>query len=265
MIVNARSAVAVSLAEVDLLCSAADSAPPYPLRVPSFGTTVAERRAVLRDAGEQLAARGLADERGPLGVAEAFAYLLQDSVYVLDLLLTSGKSAHGAVLLARRDIAVLVTQALTGDHAVHLAEFSVDDAVDELLTMIPDQEPARTAPFSLPSAALRRVHTELRGRGDLDADELDGVLAANGVTDRVARRLVGQLQPVVGNGQLGIAARGGYAKEWRRTGEELRWLDTERGRFQLLAAEDDGWLSVNPMHPADLSNAVRQMAGSLRG
>jgi hypothetical protein len=52
--------------------------------------------------------------------------------------------------------------------------------------------------------------------------------------------------------------------EWRRVGAELRWLDTEKGRFQLVAGPDGEWMSVNPMHANDLSNAVRRMAGELR-
>ncbi|GAB3436645.1 hypothetical protein GCM10027436_15720 [Actinophytocola sediminis] len=246
------------------MCTAANSTPPYPLRIPATGTTVTERRAVLRAAGEQLAARGLADERGPLGVAEAFAYLLQDCTLVLDLLLADGADVLGGVLLARRDLAVLVTQQLTGDHAVHLAELPLDDAVDDLLAIVPIHDAARTAPFSLPANTFRRIHAELRARRQLTATEWDELLAANGVTDRLARRLVTHLQPVRGNGQVGLATRGGNANEWRRVGDELRWLDTELGRYQLLAAEDDGWLSVNPMHPADLSNGLRRMAGALR-
>jgi len=271
MIISARSAVAMGVAEVDLLCSTANAAPPFPLRVPSAGATSTERRAVLRAAGEQLAARGLADERGPLGVAEAFAYLLQDAPMTLDLVLSIGGDVLGAVLLARQDFAVLATQQLSAPDApepVCMAELRLDDAVDELLRLIPDHDAAMTAPFSLPRAALDRVYRTLLRRGAssdrLGSDEWDELLAANGIDDRLARRLVTHLQPVLGNGQMGLATRGGYAHQWRRVGAELRWLDTERGRFQFLDAQDGEWLSVNPMHPQDLASAVRGLAVSLR-
>jgi hypothetical protein len=264
MIIGARSAVTMGAAEVDLLCSAANSAPPYPLRVPTHGTTVNERRTTLRAAGEHLAARGLADERGPLGVAEAFAYLLQDCTLTLDLLLAIGSDVLGAVLLARRDLAVLVVQRLTEDNDITMAELSLDDAVDELQYLIPAHPAAVTSPFSLPTGALRRIHTELREKDDLTPAEWDETLAAHDVTDRLARRLVTQLQPVLGNGQAGLAKRGGYANVWRRAGDELRWLDTERGRFQLVPADGGEWTSVNPMHPADLANGLRGLAGLLR-
>jgi hypothetical protein len=261
----ATSAVALGVAEVDLLCATAGVAPPFPLRVPSAGATSAERRAVLRAASERLAARGLADERGPLGVAEAFVYLLRDARTTLDLVLSGGLATLGALLLVRRDLAVLVTQEFAAE-SVSMAELSFDDAVDELLWLVPDHGAALAAPFSLPKAVLGRVYRALLDRQGkpLGLDEWEHLLAAHGIDDRLARRLVTHLQPVVGNGQMGLAVRGGYANQWRRAGAELRWLDTERGRFQLVDTDDGGWLSVNPMHAHDLASAVRGLAWSLR-
>lgn len=268
MIISARSAVPIGAAEVDLLCAAANAAPPFPLRIPNTGTTIRDRRVALRLASEQLAARGLADERGPLGVAEAFAYLLQDCTLALDMVLAMGTDVLGAVLLARQDVAVLITQELTSEEPLRIAELRLDDAVDELLGFVPPHEAAMTSPFSLPTGALDRLHRELlsrRDRGRVGPDEWEALLARHGVDDRTARRLVNYLQPVLGNGQVGLATRGGYAKEWRRVGGELRWLDTEKGRFQLVPGVDDEWTNVNPMHANDLANAIRRMAGELRG
>lgn len=267
MIISARSAVTMGVAEIDLLCAAADSAPPFPLRVPSNGATSTERRAVLRAAGERLAARGLADARGPLGVAEAFAYLLQDARTTLDLVLSTGADTVGVVMLARQDLAVLVTQNPAAPEHVEMAELPFDDAVDELMWLIPDHPAAMAAPFSLPKTALDRVYRALLARqgSPLGIDEWERLLAAQGIDDRLARRLVTHLQPVVGNGQMGLATRGGYANQWRRAADELRWVDTERGRFQLVDTDDGGWLSVNPMHGQDLAAAVRGLAQSVRG
>ncbi len=266
MIISARSAVPIGVAEVDLLCAAANSAPPFPLRIPNVGSTILERRLSLRLARERLAARGLADERGPLGVAEAFAYLLQDCTLALDMVLSLGSDVMGAVLLARHDVAVLTTQELTGDGTVHMAELRIDDAVDELLGFVPTHEPGMTSPFSIPTGALDRVHQALLGRSgrQLDSGEWDALLARHGIDDRTARRLVTYLQPVLGNGQVGLATRGGYAMEWRRVGGELRWLDTDRGRFQLVAGKDEEWMNVSPLHANDLAAGIRRMAGELR-
>lgn len=271
MTISARSAVPIGVAEVDLLCAAANSEPPFPLRIPTAGTTIRERRLVLRLAMEHLTARGLADEGGPLGVAEAFSYLLQDCTLALDMVLAVGSDVTGAVLLARQDIAVLATQELTAKEPVQMAELRLDDAVDELLGFIPSSEAAMTSPFSLPTGALGRLDSALlerASRGSVGSGEWSELLAQYGIDDRTARRMVSYLQPVLGNGQVGLATRGGYAKEWRRVGGELRWLDTERGRFQLVAGSrgtDGEWMSVNPLHTAELAAAVRRMAGELRG
>jgi hypothetical protein len=182
------------------------------------------------------------------------------------MVLSAGKDVMGAVLLARQDIAVLTTQQLTDGAVVHMAEFRLDDAVDELLGFIPPHEAAMTSPFTLPSGALARVNDVLldrRGGGRISPEEWDDLLARHGIDDRIARRLVSYLQPVLGNGQVGLATRAGYAQDWRRVGNELHWLDAEKGRFQLVATDAE-WMSVNPMHAADLSAAIRRMAGELR-
>ncbi len=70
---------------------------------------------------------------------------------------------------------------------------------------------------------------------------------------------------MLGNGQMDLATRGGYADQWRRTGTELRWLDTGRGRFQPADGEGGRWLSVSPMHGNDLAAGVRGLARSPRG
>lgn len=260
-----RSAVAVDVAEIDLLCACAGSAPPFPLRAPEIGHDVSARRALLRAAGERLADRGLADEQGPLGVAEAFAYLLQDAGATLDLVLSVGSRVLGAVLLARRDLAVLVIQELTAPNNVAMAELPIDDAVDELLAMIPDKEPAMVSPFSLPRSALQTVHNALREAAHpLDPRQWEALLATNGIDDALARRLATHLQPVTGNGQAGLAERSGHAREWRRAGVELRWLDTDRGRLRLADNEHDNTqMSVNPLHTNDLHAAIRHIASTL--
>lgn len=267
MTISARSAVTMGVAEVDLLCAAAGSAPPFPLRVPSQGVSSTERRAVLRAAGERLAARGLADERGPLGVAEAFAFLLQDARMTLDLVLSAGGNTLGVVLLARQDLAVLVTQEFSAPDNVCMAELPFDDAVDELLWLIPGHDAAMASPFSLPKAALSSVYKALLSRHGtpLGRSEWEELLATHSITDRLARRLVTHLQPVVGNGQMGLATRSGYANQWRRVGTELQWLDTDRGRFRLINTDGGDWLSMNPMSGQDVAKAVRGLALSLRG
>ncbi len=259
-------------AEVDLLCAYAEIAPPFPLRVPSLGATTAERRTVFGSARANLAARGLADHRGPRGVAADFVYLLRDGAGALDMIVTRRGQAVGALILARRDDALLISQDRARDNAqVRLRAMSVHDAVERMLRLVPDLNAAMAAPFSLPRDTIGRVHREIVGitatpgpdgrPRQIGADELDRLLSAHNLDEQLARRMVTNLQPVLGNGQAGVAVRRGYADEWTRSGEELRWLDTGRGRFRLAGMGD--WMSVNPLTREELRGELRGLAQEL--
>ena len=253
-------------AELDLLCTFAGVSAPFPLRVRSAGPTNAERLRSFRAARDRLTARGLADERGPLGVADSFVRLLRTCATTLDLVLAIGDDRLGAVLLAQRGPAVLGVRDLDDDaHGVRLVELAIDDAVDELLLLIPELDAAMTTPFNLPREALGAVYRALLDRsGDrMDTHAFDELLRRQGIDDRLANRMVTLLQPVLGSGQAGLAERGGYAGEWRRVGEELRWLDTERGRFAL--AGNSEWMSVNPLFASDLAGKIRHLAAAAGG
>lgn len=254
-------------AELDLLCTFAGVSAPFPLRVRAAGPSDAERYGTFRAARERLTARGLADHRGPLGVAERFVRLLRTGATTLDLVLAIGEDRLGAVLLAGGGpVAVLGVRDLDDDgRGARLVELPVDDAVDELLLLIPELDAAMTAPFTLPRSAMGTVYRELLERADrpLGTHELDDLLVRHGIDDRLANRMLSLLQPVLGSGQAGLSERGGYAGQWRRVGEELRWLDTERGRFAMGGTSE--WISVNPLFANDLAGKIRHLAAAVSG
>jgi EspG family len=250
-------------AELELLCTFAGVTAPFPLRVRSTGPTYQQRLQSFREARERLTARGLADERGPLGVADTFVQLLRTSVTTMDLVLSVGVDRLGAVLLAHRGPAVLGVRDLDDDSGgVRLAELPLDEAVDELLLLIPELDAPMTTPFNLPRQALEAVYRSLvdRGRDRLGTHELDDLLRRHGIDERLANRMVSLLQPVLGSGQAGLSERGGYAGEWGRVGAELCWLDTKHGRFRL--AGNSEWVSVNPLFANDLAAEIRRLAAA---
>lgn len=263
--------------EVDLLCSFADVAAPFPLEVPSTGTTDTERLVMYAGARDTLTDRGLADEDGPLGVADDFVYLLRNATGVLDLVLAQEKLSVAAVVLTYRDEALLVAQDLADpDLVIQMKALTLDDAVEELLHLVPALEAAMTAPFNLPRQAvhdafqvllkrLPEVDTEeaLGTVTPLPPEEVEDLLGAHGIDERVTRRMVAQLQPVLGNGQVGVAKRDDTEDQWHRAGTELRWVDTPRGRLRL--AEDGEWISVNPLTADEIRAALRRLAGTIRG
>jgi hypothetical protein len=251
--------------EVDLLCTFAEVEPPFPLDIPATGVTGIEQRMRFRDAREQMTDRGLADENGPLGVAEDFVFLLRSSTGVLDMVLATEKLDLGVALLTHRDESLLVTQRLSDpDGEIRMKAVTLDEAVGDLMKLIPKVEPPRTAPFSLPRRAIEDAFTAMTERAEepLSGQEVEELLARHGIDDRVSRRMVSHLQPVLGNGQAGVARRDDSEDQWQRVGEELRWLDTERGRYRL--AGDDAWMSVNPLPHDELRAGLRRLAGQTR-
>ena len=134
---------------------------------------------------------------------------------------------------------------------------------EDLLRLVPQLDAPVTTPFSLPRRVLEHAFAALtEAANPLSAGEIDDLLRAHGIADRVARRMVSHLQPVLGNGQAGVARRDDTEDQWHRVGEELRWLDTERGRFRL--AGDDDWLSVNPLPREEIRIELRRLAAQTR-
>jgi hypothetical protein len=251
--------------EVDLLCVFAEVEAPFPLEIPASGSTDVEQRELFRAARDQLTERGLADENGPLGVAEDFVFLLRSSTGVLDMVLATEKIGLAAAVLVHRDEALLVTQDLTdGDGMVRMKPATLDEALDDLVRLVPQVDAPLTAPFSVPRRAIEAAFHAMMDRGEpLAAQEVDELLNAQGIDDRIVRRMVSHLQPALGSGQVGVARRDDSEDMWQRVGEEMRWVDTERGRFRL--AGDDDWMSVNPLPRDDLRASIRELARRTRG
>lgn len=259
-----NSGVPLHPVEVDLLCVFAEVEAPFPLEIPASGKTDVEQLSLFTSAREQLTDRGLADEGGPLGVAEDFVFLLRSCTGVLDMILSKEEPELGVAVLVHRDEALLVTQDLTDpDAMVRMKAATLDEAVDDLVRLIPRAEVPLTAPFSVPRRAVAAAFDALTSAEErLSATDVDEVLRGNGIDDRIVRRMVSHLQPVVGGGQAGVARRDETEDQWQRVGAELSWLDTERGRFRL--AGDDEWMSVNPLSRDDLRAEIRSLARKTR-
>ena len=54
-----------------------------------------------------------------------------------------------------------------------------------------------------------------------------------------------------------------HQDEVTRADAELSWLDGPQGRVRVVRA-DDGWVSVNPLRPADLRFALDRCAMTAR-
>jgi ESAT-6 protein secretion system EspG family protein len=286
--------------EIDLLCTFAEVEAPFPLEIESSGQTYAEQLMIYRGAREALTERGLADEGGPLGVAEDFVHLIRFGTGALDLVLFDDLPRLRAVVLADRGEALLVTQDPRDEVGyVYLKPITLDEAVEELMAFVPKHDAPMAAPFTLPRRAIAAVYSELAEHmGDpetgvppeeLSGNEVDELIHSRGIDERAVRNMVTHLQPVFGNGQAGIARRtGAEGDEWRRDGDELRWLDTSRGRWRFADGDETGlgrstvrathrsseeeddesegseWISVNPFPMDEMRSALRKLAARLR-
>jgi hypothetical protein len=225
------------LVELDLLATHAGVRFPFPLRVPEFGRIPGEREVLLAGAGVTLRARGLAGERGPIGVAAEVVTALREHRGTVDLVLTGPDgvvgSVVGVVAVVYRSWTLICRQRLTGDEATTgawIRRIAQNALADELVRMVPEVEPAVVMPITLRPAG-----------GDPGAVDELGVF----------------LPELTGAGQLGATRRGTGGAI--RTGTELSWLDGPRGRVRVNRAHD-GWTSVNSLRKNEMRSALDNLA-----
>lgn len=266
--------VALHPVEVDLLCTLAEVPPPFPLRIQSFGHTHTQRREIFGTARAQLAARGLAGNRGPEGIAATFTQLLRSCDGTVDLVVADHGRNLGAVAMLRGEHALLITQSPDdADGIVRMAQVHTDTAVRELLALIPGAPAGSVPAFTVPLPPVRAVFERLarrrRTHGDdaasLSDTDMDGLLWESGVDDRTVSRLTTTMRQVTGSGQFGAATWRPLPGRWDRTGTEVRWVDAALGRFRLSESADAKWASVNPFSRTDARAELRRLAELVRG
>jgi hypothetical protein len=220
------------LVELDLLATHAGTRFPFPLRVPELGRIEGEREVLLAAAGVTLRARGLAGERGPLGVAAEVVTALREYRGTVDLVLTGPGGSIGIVAMVYRSWTLICHQPMGSDptDGVRIRRVAQNALADELIGMVPEVEPAVTMPITVPPDG-----------GDPDAlDELGVVLPE-----------------LTGSGQLGGSRRA------TRSATELSWLDGPRGRVRVNPTED-GWLSVNSLRHNEMRLVLNDLATTAR-
>jgi hypothetical protein len=229
------SGVCFGLVELDLLATHAGARFPFPLRVPEFGRIEGERAVLLAAAGATLRGRGLAGERGPVGPANEVVTALREFRGTVDLVLAAPDAVVGAVAMVYRSWALICGQPLTGDPAapVLVRRVAQNALADELIGMVPEVAPAHAMPITLPPDSV------------------------NHADPAVLEELGGLLPELTGRGQLGATRR--VAGAVTRSGTELSWLDSPRGRVRVDRAAD-GWMSVNPLQCNNIRFALDDLA-----
>lgn len=263
------------LVEMDLLANYAGAEIPFPLQVPSFGQVQPERDLLLAAACETLQVRGLADDDGPLELADQLAALLGNRTGAVDLVIGGPDWNSGAVALVGPTYSVLCLQRFNDEERDLVETYAVaTDTLDiELARLLPTLPGGHSIPIRLPVRAVRaaqQVLLDAEGeRSDPDSVQhrLQTTLTEYGVPSAATGKLATVLHPLTGYGQMG-ATRPGRDGEHARVGAELSWIDTESGRMTVSTASgadgDEGWVSINPLHPDELLSGVRRLVADAR-
>ncbi|UVS78770.1 ESX secretion-associated protein EspG [Actinokineospora sp. UTMC 2448] len=250
-----------ALVELDLLATHAGVPVPFPLRVPSFGRSAEERADGLAAAGRALAARGLADDHGPRGLAADLVTALRGHRGTVDLVVVGTDTATAVVALVCGTWALVCRQSFTGEPGpVTVRRVPQTALTDELTGAVADVPGASTLPIALPPGvvndAVRLIHRD--GDNDHTRAAVRGLIRDRGGDPDAITRLTGLLPAVTGRGQVGATRTG------ERAGAELSWLDSPSGRVRIDQTTD-GWTSVNPLRPAEFRLAAAEAVQFARG
>lgn len=249
-----------ALVELDLLAVHAGTRLPFPLRVPSFGRIAQERRQLLADAAGTLAARGLATDRGPTGVAAALVAALRRHRGTVDLVVVEGTSVTGVVALVDDRGAVVCRQSIGGAAGPVVVDRVPGSAWTEaLLSDVPRIAAAPVMPITVPPGVVGDATRLLENTAGIaaPAQRIRALVRERGGDEGIVDALVDLLPSVTGRGQLGAVVRRPGEPADRRL--EVSWLDGPRGRVRVNT-DDNGWLSVNPLRHVELVRALREAA-----
>ena len=271
--VDTSDHVQFGLVELDLLATYAAAEVPFPLRVPSFGEVPPARALLFASAGETLQLRGLADEDGPLALADELATMLAGRAGAIDVVIGGPDWQSGAVALVDARRAVLCLQRFNDAERdlVEVYRVDTDTLARELASLLPAWPGGHSIPVRLPLRAVRAAQVVLAGaeadpaNRDSAEDRLRAALRDGGIDDTAATKLVSVLHPLECYGQIGVTRPGPDGQDVR-VGAELSWIDTPRGRYSISStqADGDGWVSINPLHPEDLLGALRGFVSAAR-
>ncbi|GGP55696.1 ESX secretion-associated protein EspG [Saccharothrix coeruleofusca] len=247
--------------ELDLLATHAGVRPPFPLRVPSSGRSADERDALLASAAHALCARGLATERGPVGVARELVEALRGYRAAVDVVVVGPAGEDCAVAVVHGDRAVVCRQPRPGGRAgaVHVTPVGATALGVELAAVVSAVPAAAILPITLPPGVVEDALRLLDDAPDTEATQrcVRDLVRTRGGDPSSVDRLVGLFPAVTGRGQLGLVLRSGARPV------ELSWLDGPRGRVRVDRA-DSGWISLNPLRHDELLRVLGEAAAVAR-
>ncbi|SFT08952.1 ESX secretion-associated protein EspG [Saccharopolyspora flava] len=225
----------LSAAEFDLLFAALElGRPPYPLQVPSLGTTMRERAERTEEAFRELARRGLATD-GELDPRLASALrLLVDHDAAVDAV---GHRDGPIRALAAVNHRSGVVAELVGEE-LRLTEIRPTALALSAVAVLPPSEPGQQRAISVPADALEKALAEDDDDpfgGDVEEDV---ALVKAGLSPQEAAVVLDLAHTRRAGGQFGVS------RGTRRATTLVTWFDTDQGRYLMVGK--DAWLSIAP-------------------
>lgn len=234
---------------------------PFPLEIPTHGSSAEERRKIRGRVYAQLQKRGLAAVDRPTSDLANTLRLLAGPRVSIDLVALRDMAATTplrAVVAARGGRAVLAVQR---DLVISLTEVQGNAIVAAIVDLLPVNRAGPGQRLTVPDAALRAYPASsgrhrARGSGDTGqppaqgTDDHDGALRS--ITAIMAR-------PTVRAGAIGVLLGDGRGASRRLPG--LSFFDTDQGRYLAAAQHRDGgtWITLSPTDNARLVRHVGSM------
>ncbi|MEU4444236.1 ESX secretion-associated protein EspG [Actinosynnema sp. NPDC050801] len=211
---------------------------PYPLDVPSHGSTEEERKRV-RD--EVLAAYGEPDPR-----LVGLLRLLGEHEVAVDAVAQVDRSVRAVAVSGGGRGALAVIDG----GSIGVLEIRPTALARSIVEVLPDGSAGPGAALSLRVEALNAAvamqgepqdaeDDDPWGSGELDERE---ALQKAGLSREDATVVSELATSRVAGGQFGVTVGGGYRRT--RAGALITWFDTHQGRY--LMVNEDGWLSLAP-------------------
>lgn len=233
---------------------------PYPLDVPSLGSTMEERARLRLTVLEGLIQRGLAHDRRLLDLLR----LLADHQVAVDAVASMDRRPVRAVAASDGNQAVL---AVVDEEQIGIVEVRPTALAKSIVGVLSDGSAGPGSAMSLrletlaAAVALQDEPNENDDPwGDEDLDEKQSLQRA-GLSKQDASVLSELAENRVAGGQFGVTRRGENRYRNERAGVLINWFDTPNGRY--LMVRENGWLSLSPTDNERIANRIDSVLASV--
>jgi hypothetical protein len=233
---------------------------PYPLDVPSLGSTMEERARLRLTVLEGLVQRGLAHDHRLLDLLR----LLSDHQIAVDAVANMDQRPVRAVAASNGDQAVLV---VIDEDQIGLVEVRPTSLAKSIVGVLSNGSAGPGSALSLrletlaSAVALQDEPDENDDPwGDEDLNETQSLQRA-GMSKQDASVISELAENRVAGGQFGVTRRGENRYRSERAEVLINWFDTPQGRY--LMVRENGWLSLSPTDNERIANRIDSVLASV--